>query len=113
MAMEQLTAKRLPNAGITPIIPVMYRKSSLPYPATKLRYVDMTRVSLLGRRFYATAEFRRMIGEIISQIGLIAAALVEIGAKPTTEDFVFPGRSAFAGYDVPALPPPFRDREGK
>ena len=64
-AMARLGDHRLPNTSIKPIIPVFFRKTELPGQAGTRQPIDLSRISLKGRRYYSTQEFRAAILRIV------------------------------------------------
>ena len=103
-AMANLGQRRLPNNEIQPIIPVFFRKTELPRTAGARQPIDLSRVSLKGRRFYSTEEFRGAILKIVDQIIEIARLIHENRVRAGVEEFVMPAESAFVQAPVPAPP---------
>jgi hypothetical protein len=98
--------RRLPDTPVKPIIPVFFRKTDLPQAAGARQAIDLSRISLQGRRYYSTKEFRSAILKIADQIIEIATALLMNHVRAQIEHFVLPERSAF-GQSL-KQPPPFR-----
>jgi hypothetical protein len=105
-AMEKLGRARLPNTSIKPIIPVLFRKTELPSDAAARQPIDLSRVSLLGRRYFSTGEFRAAILKIVEQIIEIATMIQRNECHAEVDRFQFPDRSSFA-QSAPQ-PPPLR-----
>jgi len=108
-AMETLGKLRHPNLPAKPIIPVLYRGIKLPDNLGRLEYVDLSRISISGRRYYSTKEFRRSIGEITQQIIQIATNLYQAGCSVIPIEF--PEGSPFGGpgsSNPSRQPPPLR-----
>jgi hypothetical protein len=106
-AMAQLGNHRLPKKAIQPIIPVLFRKTDMPPEAGARQPIDLSRVSLQGRRYYNTREFRKAITDIVDHIIEIAGMIHENKVQAETENFVFPRQSAFRKCSH--QPPPFRE----
>ena len=110
-AMEMLGRRRLPNEELKAIIPIMVRNSnSLPNAMSRFQFIDLSGVTVRGRRYYTTQEFKEKVKRIIESIEKIAAALVENQSKPNCERFQFPSLSAFGDYQPQNQPLPFRNR---
>jgi hypothetical protein len=110
-AMEMLSRSRLPNQETKAIIPVMIRTSdSLPKAVSKIQYVDLSSITVRGRRYYTTQEFKEKVKQIIDSIERIAAVLVHNQSKTDCERFRFPSSSAFGDYRPRSQPLPFRNR---
>lgn len=102
-AMERLSSRRLPGTDFKAIIPVMVRQSdSVPLVVSKVQHIDVSRVQLQGRRYFAYPEFRRKIQEIITRIELVAEELWRTQSRADCHLFQFPEESAFADYAIPA-----------
>jgi hypothetical protein len=100
-AMEHLSAARLPGCDFKAIIPVMVRKSdSLPQVVSKIQYIDVSRMTLQGRRYFAYPEFRHKINEIVVRIEQIAEELWRGQRGSDCDLFQFPTESAFSDYNV-------------
>lgn len=110
-AMEMLGQRRLPNEEIKAIIPVMVRASNaLPSAMSKVQFIDLSGVTVRGRRYYTTQEFRGKVKRIIESIEKIATALAHNQSKPNCDRFQFPSSSAFGDYHPQSQPLPFRNR---
>lgn len=94
-AMAGLGDNRLPNTAIKPIIPVFFRKTELPREAGARQPLDLSRISLKGRRYYSTQEFRAAILKIIDQIVEIASLIHSNHVRAEVDNFVLPDRSPF------------------
>ena len=103
-AMASLGERRLPNNEIQPIIPVLFRKTELPRTASARQPIDLSRISLKGRRFYSTQEFRSAVLRIVDQIIEIGRLIHENQVRAGVDEFVMPERSAFVQAAMP-LPP--------
>jgi len=103
-AMASLGELRLPNSEIQPIIPVFFRQTDLPRSAGARQPIDLSRVSLKGRRFYSTDEFRAAMLRIVDQIIAIARLIHENQIRAAAEEFVMPDRSAFVQSPLPVPP---------
>lgn len=111
-AMAMLGQRRLPNEETKAIIPIMIRTSIiLPRVVSRIRYVDLSSVTIRGRRYYTTQEFKCKVKEITDSIEKIAAALAHNQSKPNCERFRFPSSSAFGDYQPQGQPLPFRNRQ--
>jgi hypothetical protein len=106
-AMEKMSAKRLPGQAFSSIIPLMYKKSDpLPPAVSRIQYIDVSRVILLGRRYYSQPEFRGKIQQIVARIEQIAEEIFKNRTQAESETFTFPAESAFLQYSPPAQPFP-------
>jgi hypothetical protein len=106
-----LGQRRLPNEEIKAIIPIMVRTSnSLPSAMSRVQFIDLSGVTVRGRRYYTTQEFKEKVKRIIESIEKIAVALVQNESKPNCERFQFPSSSAFGDYQPQNQPLPFRNR---
>jgi len=103
-AMASLGERRLPNNEIQPIIPVFFRKTELPRTAGARQPIDLSRVSLKGRRFYSTEEFRAAVLRIVDQIIEIARLIHENQARAGVDEFEMPAQSAFVQAPLPVPP---------
>jgi hypothetical protein len=74
-AMHELGRRRLYDSTLTGIIPVMFRRTELEGAAADIQKIDMSRIAVAGRRYYATREFRGHIVRIVDQIDQIAARI--------------------------------------
>ncbi|HEY6272509.1 MAG TPA: toll/interleukin-1 receptor domain-containing protein [Terriglobales bacterium] len=102
-AMEHLSSTRLHGCDFKAIIPVLVRKSDpLPPIVSKIQYIDVSRVTLQGRRYFAYPEFRRKINDIVVRIEQIAEELWRGQRKADCDVFQFPTESAFSDYSDPA-----------
>jgi hypothetical protein len=102
-AMEMISDLRLHGKDFTTIIPLMYKLSDpLPAPVSRIQYIDVSRVILLGRRYYSLNEFRGKIQQIVTKIELIAEELCRSQTRAECDAFQVPP-SAFRQY---AAPPP-------
>jgi hypothetical protein len=100
-AMERLSSARLQGCDFKAIIPVMVRKSDpLPQVVSNIQYIDVSRVTLQGRRYFAYPEFRRKINEIVARIEQIAEELFRSQRRADCDLFQFPAESAFSDYSV-------------
>lgn len=107
-AMEALGRSRHPDTSVKPIIPVLYRETTLPENVGRIQCVDLSRVMLSGRRYYSTNDFREKISVITYQIIQIAINLQEADCVATP--VVFSDVSPFISHELnPAVqPPPLR-----
>jgi hypothetical protein len=102
-AMEHLSSTRLRGCDFKAIIPVMVRMSDpLPQVVSNIQYIDVSRMTLQGRRYFAYPEFRRKINEIVGRIEQIAEELWRREHRAECDLFQFPAESAFLNYTVPA-----------
>lgn len=102
-AMQRLSSNRLRGRDFQAIIPVMVRKSDpLPPVVGRLQYIDVSRVTLQGRRYYNFPEFRGKIQQIVQRIEQIAEELWRGQSRADCDLFQFPTESAFSDYGVPA-----------
>jgi hypothetical protein len=102
-AMEHLSSIRLPGRDLTAIIPVMVRRSDpLPSAISGVQYIDFSRVTIQGRRYFTFPEFRRKIHQIVTHIELVAEELWRNNSRANCDLFQFPSKSAFSDYTVPA-----------
>jgi hypothetical protein len=107
-AMARLGQLRLPGTSIKPIIPVFFRKTELPPEAGARQAIDLSRVSLKGRRYYSTDEFRAAIQKIVHQIIEIATLIRHNECRAEVDSFELPSRSPFV--QSPGQPPPLRNQ---
>jgi hypothetical protein len=105
-AMASLGQRRLPDDEIQPIIPVFFRQTELPRSAGARQPIDLSRVSLKGRRYYSTEEFRGAVLRIVDQIIEIACRIHEKQILAEVEAFEMPVYSAFV--QAPPPNPPLR-----
>ena len=106
-AMEQLSSMRLRGRDFKAIIPLIVRTSdALPPALSRFQYIDVSRVTLLGRRYFTLPEFRGKIQQIVTRIEQIAEALWRDQVMAECDLFQFPKESAFFDYGAPALPFP-------
>ncbi|MGA7409153.1 MAG: toll/interleukin-1 receptor domain-containing protein [Bryobacteraceae bacterium] len=109
-AMTALGQARHPNSAIKPIIPVLFRETSIPAGAGEVQYVDLSRVSISGRRYYSTEDFRRKVLGITGQVLEIARHLY-LNRSRASDGINFPILSPFqmrGPMIEPAQPPPLR-----
>jgi hypothetical protein len=105
-AMAKLGHLRLPNTTMKPIIPVLFRQTALPYEVAAHQAIDLSRISLKGRRYYSTEEFRSAIMKIVAQIIQIAILIRTNECRADRGHFKFPSRPRF--LSAPVQPPPLR-----
>lgn len=111
-AMNGLEDQRLPGADFHAIIPLIVRDPKhLPDSVSKIQYIDISRVTIAGRRYYNTQEFRTHIQEVTARI--IKAAMTIAGNQAVTNcgQFQFPPISAFDNYQPVIQSAPFRSPE--
>jgi hypothetical protein len=102
-SMYQLGQARLPNVTYVPIIPLMVRvPDPLPWGAGKIQFVDVSRVTIKGRKYFRTDEFRTKIDLVVKRIEEIAEGLWQNRAVANCDLFQFPTVSAFSNYTVSA-----------
>ena len=102
-AMDHLSALRLPGKDFRTIIPLIVRESAaLPQAVSKIQYIDISRVTLKGRRYYNTNEYRSRIRDVVDRIGAIAIAIAEAQVVTDCDAFTFPATSAFTHEPSPA-----------
>jgi hypothetical protein len=108
-AMDMLGQKRLPGEDFRLIIPIIVRMSDpLPVTVSEIQYIDFSRVTIRGRSYYRTIEFREKIRDIIDRIEQIALAIVRNQSKADCEQFQFPSEPAFSKYQEKSRPFPLR-----
>jgi len=105
-AMENLGGARFPGSTVQPIIPVLFRKTVIPLAATSKQYIDLSRNSVLGKRFFTTATFRSAIQRIVGQIENLAFLAYENKSGASQDQCVWPELSPFGGAAAPSTPPP-------
>jgi hypothetical protein len=111
-AMEQLGARRFPNAPRKPIVPVLLRKPD-PLPPVfvgerAIKYYDISQDSV-ARNYFKGAKFGDLIrNAIVPRVKEFAEALVDSDAGCDCNDFKLPASTAFAGYSLNAAPFPLR-----
>jgi hypothetical protein len=103
-AMARLGDRRFSNTPIKPIIPVFFRKTELPEEAGARQSIDLSRVSLKGRRYYSTQEFRGAILKIVDEIVEIAKLMHANKIQADVQNFVFPPKSPFTPPATQAPP---------
>ncbi|HEY2911782.1 MAG TPA: toll/interleukin-1 receptor domain-containing protein [Candidatus Angelobacter sp.] len=106
-AMQLLSDYRLRTAEYTSIIPVLVRKSTpLPTAVSRIQHIDISNVTLQGRRYYNNREFREKIEQIVQRVRTIAMCIGSNKIKANCEGFDFPVESAFSDYvtSQPTLP---------
>ena len=102
-SMHELGQKRLPKVDYSPIIALMVRvPDPLPWPAGKIQFIDVSRVTIKGRKYFSTDEFRTKIDSVVRRIEEIAEGLWKNEAISNCEMYQFPEVSAFANYAAPA-----------
>jgi hypothetical protein len=100
-AMEMISDLRLRGKDFKTIIPLMYKVSNpLPPAVSNIQYIDVSRVFLLGRRYYNLTEFRAKIQQIVTSIEKIAEELWRSQTRADCEAFQIPP-SAFLQYAAP------------
>lgn len=110
-AMATLGQKRLPTDETHGIIPLLIRRSAvLPKAISRIQHIDLSSLTVRGRRYYTTQEFKVKVNEIGDTIERIAAALAQNQSEPNCENFQFPSSSAFSDYQPQTQPLPFRNR---
>jgi len=103
-AMEHLSSLRLGACDFKAIIPVMVRKSDpLPNAVSRIQYIDVSRVTLQGRRYFAYPDFRQKVNEIVIRIEQIAEELWRGRHRAECDAPNFPTVSAFSDYITPAV----------
>lgn len=108
-AMDILSESRLPGEDFKAIIPVILRqREPLPSPMAEIQFIDLSRVTICGRRYYSTQEFRQRIIEIAERIEKVAFVVARNGALADCKQFQLPTESAFSGYVGQGQPFPFR-----
>lgn len=107
-AMDKLGKARLPGTPVKPIIPVLFRKTELPPFAAARQSIDLSRIALLGRRYYSTTEFRSAVLRIVAQIAEIAGLIRQHRCAADVKGFKLPRRSAFTHAPVHRQSFPFR-----
>lgn len=108
-AMEMLSQNRLPTEPFKTIIPISVRTAdTLPNAVSRIQCIDLSSVTIRGRRYYNTQEFKLKVEQIVANIECIATALMRHQAKPNCDAFSFPAASAFADYQPQVQPLPFR-----
>jgi len=106
-AMARLGQVRLPNTTATSIIPVFFRKTELPPGAGARQPIDLSRISLKGRRYYSTEEFRTAILRIVQQVTEIATLMQQNQCRVLLDSFELPSDSPFK--KAVFQPPPLRN----
>jgi len=102
-AMEHLSSSRLQNQDLKAIIPLMFRKvEPLPPVVSRIQHIDISKVSLQGRRYFNNPEFRAKIQQMANRIELIAEELWRGRSKADCDLFQFPDESAFSAYNLPS-----------
>lgn len=108
-AMDSLSRLRFPNDDLKAIIPAFFRKRGrLPQAVTMVHPVDFSRVTISGRHYYNTIEFRQKIAQIYERVETIALRTALSGAQMDCEHFRIPTEPAFSDYVDQGQPFPFR-----
>lgn len=94
-AMAGLGELRMPNSSLKPIIPVFFRPTELPHAAGARQPIDLSRVSLQGRRYYSTQAFSSAILRIKDQVIEIGRIMHDNRVYAKVDGFVLPERSVF------------------
>ncbi|HKP84647.1 MAG TPA: toll/interleukin-1 receptor domain-containing protein [Blastocatellia bacterium] len=90
-AMYGLSLARLPAEDFRAIIPLIVRTfGSVPSQYSSINYIDISRVTLRGRRYFGTNEFREAIRQVTNQIARVADALKRNQSRTECERFQFP-----------------------
>jgi|ERR1019366_415524 hypothetical protein len=106
-AMDVLSNNRFPGQSSKAIFSLMIRMSEpLPPVISATQYIDISRVTILGRQYYKRTEFRETIAKIGNLIEKIAFELVDKQIKADCDSFQFPTESAFSDYGAPLQGPP-------
>ncbi len=107
-AMDNLCERRLPGSDLRTIIPLIVRiESSIPDVVLKTQWVDISSLTLQGRRYYNTKEFRLRIMEVVNHIKKVAVAIADNQARADCKQFQFPSTSAFINWQPVKQPAPF------
>jgi hypothetical protein len=111
-AMWGLEGQRLRPEDDHAIIPLIIRDpNNLPDSVARIQYIDISRVTIAGRRYYTTQEFRSVITQITDRIISTALAIARNQAATNCGQFQFPPTSAFADYQPVNLAAPFRSQK--
>jgi hypothetical protein len=107
-AMDDLCESRLPGSEFRTIIPLIVRvESSIPEAVLKTQSIDISSLTLQGRRYYTTKEFRLRIREVVNHIERIAVAIASKQARTNCLQFQFPSTSAFINWQPVKQAAPF------
>ncbi len=111
-AMDDLCESRLPGSEYRTIIPMIVRvESSIPDAVLKNQWIDISSLTLQGRRYYTTREFRSRVREVVNHIERIAIAIVGKQARTDCQQFQFPSTSAFSNWQPVKQAAPFYRNE--
>jgi TIR domain len=90
-AMYGLSLRRLPEQDFRTIIPLIVRTfGPIPSQYSRINYIDISRFTLRGRRFFGMNEFREAIRLVTIQIAQVADALKRNHSVTECESFQFP-----------------------
>jgi hypothetical protein len=108
-AMLGLETQRLQGADFHAIIPLIVRDpKNLPESVSRIQFIDISRLTIAGRRYYNTQEFRKHIQEVTSRISQAALAIAGNRASTNCGQFQFPPTSVFDDYQPIIQSAPFR-----
>jgi hypothetical protein len=108
-AMCGLESQRLRPNDDHAIIPLIVKDPNhMPETVSRIQYIDISRVMIVGRRYYTTQEFRTKITQVTDRIIATALAIARNQVATNCEQFQFPLAPAFGEYQPPEMPPPFR-----
>lgn len=100
-AMDKLSDVRLPGEKFRAIIPVIVRDpENLPAIVSKIQYRDISHMTLKGRRYYNTEEYREVIQAVVMRIEEVATAIARRVAVSNCGAFEFPDVPAFANEQI-------------
>jgi hypothetical protein len=105
-AMEELGGTRLPGSTEQPIIPVLFRRTLLPAAARPKQFIDLSRNSVLGRRFFSSPTFLEAIQRIVEQIESLAVAIYNNRCAASEDQCAWSEASPFSGRAADSQPRP-------
>jgi TIR domain len=108
-AMYGLENQRLQGEEFHAIVPLIVRDPKhLPNAVSKIQYIDISRVTIAGRRYYKTQEFRSHMRDVTDRIIKVAMTIARNQAATNCIQFQFPQNSAFENYEATTQSAPFR-----
>lgn len=107
--MELLSYQRFPGMNHKAIIPVIWRHvEPTPKAVKEIQWVDFSRVTIAGRRYYSTQEYRKKVKGVVDRIIEIAQLLAEHRRVAECTAFEIPSDSAFSDFEAKIKAFPFR-----
>lgn len=100
-AMNHLGSIRFPNTDVKPIIPIFFRKFSLPAPFDSLQGYDFSHPATSTVNSWRTEDFRRLVHNIVADVARLGTEIRRNACVHSPGQCQFPKESAF----LAAAPP--------